>query len=249
MQEEDAVIFLQSLRGSQAVIALAFVVLQRALTVKELQRFTGLDKDTIGKGLNALKDKGKIFEQRGEHGRGVWLPLGGTFFAQLLTQNPRTSDSGAIVVNVESEEAKLLYSTTSLNSSQNPRTSDSDKEPRHWQHLPKPIEDIRACMALLRSAGIVGKKAEDIAEDHHITLEMIKGHLAWVKTEQWDRPLGMVIYRLQNHVEPPELSENGHVIECRCDECRSNRLATRYSEHAFSKFLNGRNELVESEEQ
>lgn len=248
MREEEAVIFLQSLRGSQAVIALAFVVLQRALTVKELQRFTGLDKDTIGKSLNALKDKGKIFEQRGEHGRATWLPIGGTFFAELLAQNPRTSDSGAIVVNVESEEAKVLYSTSLTDSSQNPRTSDSAGEPRHWQHLPKPIEDIRQCMAILRGAGIIGKKAEDIAEDHHITADMIKAHLAWVKNEQWDRPLGMVIYRLQNHVEPPELNELGHVVECKCDECRQMRGSKRYTEGVFSQILRRDEVSIESGE-
>jgi hypothetical protein len=249
MHEEDAVMFLQSLRGSQAVIALAFVVLQRALTVKELERFTGLDKNTIGKSLNALKDKGKVFEQRGEHGRCTWLPLGGTFFAQLLTQNPKLSDSGAIVVNVESEERESLYSTSSLISSQNPRIAETEKEPRHWQHLPKRIEDIRACMALLRSAGIVGKKAENIAEDHHITVDMIKAHLAWVKTEQWDRPLGMVIYRLEQHVEPPELNELGHVVDCRCDECRGLRAAKRYTEGAFSVMLNRESVDIESEKQ
>lgn len=249
MQNTDTAIFLQSLRGNQALVILAFLVIRTAMTIEHLQEVTGLNDDTLRSALKGLKGKGLLFMQRGEHGRQTWIPVSGTFFARLFDQNPKTSDSALVVVNVESEESKLLYSTTLTNKAQNPKTSDSDAEPDYWMHLPKPIEDIRQCMALLRSAGIVGRKAREIAEDHHITADMIKAHLAWVKTEEWQSPTGMVIYRLQNHVEPPELNELGHVVECRCEECRSLRTAKRYTDGAFSKLVNGRNETEESEEQ
>lgn len=249
MQNTDTAVFLQSLRGNQSLVILAFLLIRTAMTIETLQEITGLNDDTLRSALKGLKGKGLLFMQRGEHGRQTWIPVSGTFFARLFEQNPKTSDSGSVVVNVESEESKLLYSTTLTVKAQNPKTSDSDAEPDYWEYLPKPIEDIRQCMALLRSAGIIGRKAKEIAEDHHITADMIKGHLAWVKTEEWSSPTGMVIYRLQNHLEPPELSEWGHVVECRCEECRQQRQAKKYTDGAFSKFVNGRGETEESEEQ
>lgn len=249
MQDQQTSMFLQSLRGNQALIALAFLLIRRALTIEDLEGFTGLDNDTVRKAVKGLKTKGLLFMQRGEHGRQTWIPIGGTFFAQIFEQSPKTSESGSIVVNVESEETKFLYSTTLTSSSQSPKTSDSDAEPSYWQHLPKPLEEIRQCMALLRSAGIIGKKAREIAEDHHISADMIKAHLAWVKTEQWDSPTGMVIYRLQNHVDAPQLNELGHVLECRCEECRQMRLSQRYTDGAYSNFLAQRKAEEEIEEQ
>ena len=102
----------------------------------------------------------------------------------------------------------------------------------------KDQEDITACLAVLNGAGIWGKKADEIAEDWHITADEIKAHLAWVKTEEWGNPNGMVIYRLLNHVVPPALQENGHIVDCKCKECQIAKFQKRHSDSEFGQFLN-----------
>lgn len=247
MQQSEAAFFLQSLRGNQALVILAFLTLQRGLTLEDIEGATNLHNDTVRKSLQGLAAKGLLCMQRGEHGRQTWLPVGNTFFARLFEQNPKISDSGLVVVNVESEESQFLYSTSLTAKAQNPKISDSGAEPEYWQHLPKPIEEIRQCLALLRSYGVVGKKANQIAEDHHITAEMIRAHAAWVKSEKWDNPNGMMIYRLINHLDAPEVNANGHVAECRCKECLSLAEAARYTDSAFSAYLHYLDEQEERE--
>jgi hypothetical protein len=50
--------------------------------------------------------------------------------------------------------------------------------------------------------------------------------------------MGMAIYRLLNHVQPPELKENGHTVECKCNSCRILTASTRYADSEFSGLFN-----------
>jgi hypothetical protein len=93
--------------------------------------------------------------------------------------------------------------------------------------------EVRARLKVLGELGIFGHKAKAIAEDHHITVEDMRAHVLLVKAEDWERPLGMAIYRLLSHQPAPDLQENGHVVGCRCDVCKSNDFR-RYDNGAFS---------------
>jgi len=256
MQQTDMNIFLQSLRGNQPMIVLAFLLVRSSLTVEQLEGLTGLHNDTVRAAVKGLSSKGLLYKQVGEHGRAVWIPAGDTFFGQLFdvrrsfedgeTQNPKTSDSGAlVVVNVESEESRLNKATTLTNRRQNPKTSDSGGKILSVKTIVKAEEDIRECMAVLREAGIYGRKADEIADDWHITAEMIRGHLMWANSEAWDNANGMAIYRLINHVELPEMKSNGHAKSCTCVTCKVLNATRRYSD----SFLSAGGTLADNEDE
>ena len=242
-QSLDVNIFMQSLRGNQPMIVLAFLLFQTAMTIEELETVTGLHSDTVRTAVKGLASKGMIYKQTGEHGRATWLPSGDTFFGKLLKndlafQNPKTSDSdGLIVVNVAIEEEYINKATTLTNRGQNRKNSDSEKI-LSVKTINKDEQDVQDCLAELREAGIYGKKADEIAEDWHITVTDIRAHLAWIKTEEWGNPNGMVIYRLLNHVIPPPLSESGHLLDCRCNSCQLEKIQKRHSDSAYAEFLN-----------
>src|SRR5262245_10168574 len=106
MDKMDLNVFLQSLRGNQPAIVLTFLLIQRAMTIAELQVRTGLNSDTVRDAVKGLAAKGLLYMQRGEHGKQTWLPVADTFFGWLFGQNRKFSDSDHVVVNVESEESK-----------------------------------------------------------------------------------------------------------------------------------------------
>lgn len=239
MQQTDINIFLQSLRGNQPMIILAFLLVRSALHIEQLENITGLHSDTVRSAVKGLASKGLIFKQVGEHGRASWLPAGDTFFGRFFDQSPKTSDSDVlIVVNVESEESEKLKLTTSTNRTQSPKTSDSGETILSITTIVKDESDIEACLATLNAAGIYGKKAKEIAEDWHIMVNDIQAHLAWVKSESWGNPHGMAIYRLLNHVVPPPLQENGHILDCRCRECQTAKFQKRYTDSDFHQHIN-----------
>lgn len=226
MQKTDLNIFLQSLRGNQPLIVLAFLLIRSALRIEELETITGLHNDTVRSAVKGLASKGLLFKQTGAHGRATWLPAGDTFFGSLFAQSPKTSDSDAlIVVNDESEESKNLKLSSSSIKGQSPKTSDSGET--ILSAIVKDENDITECLAALKAGGIYGKKADEIAEDWHIMPADIQAHFAWIRSEQWDNPNGMVIFRLLNHVPPPALQESGHIVDCKCAECRS--ISWRYT--------------------
>jgi len=250
MGSNQETMFLQSLRGNQALVALAYFVIRRAMTLEDIEAATGLHNDTVRSAVKGLAAKGLLHKQVGEHGRQVWIPVADTFFYELSLQNPKTSDSALVVVNVESEESKNLYSTLTTNRRQNPRTSDSGRKILSVKTIVKAEEDVNECLRLLHDGGIFGSKADQIAEDWHITAEMIRAHLLWVKSEDWDRPQGMAIYRLLNHVPAPDLNANGHTTTCTCGECRVIKASNRYTDSAYSDLLNrGDGDEEESEEE
>ena len=242
-QSLDVNIFMQSLRGNQPMIVLAFLLFQTAMTIEELETVTGLHSDTVRTAVKGLSSKGMLYKQNGEHGRATWIPAGDTFFGKLLRsdlalQNPKTSDSDdLIVVNVAIEGEYKNKATTLTNRVQNRKTSDSEKI-ISVKTINKDEQDIEDCLKELREAGIYGKKADEIAEDWHITVADIRAQLAWVKTEAWANPNGMVIYRLLNHVVPPPLSESGHLLDCRSNSCHLEKSQKRHSDSAYSEFLN-----------
>lgn len=242
----DVNIFMQSLRGNQPMIVLAFLLFQTQMTVEELETVTGLHSDTVRSAVKGLESKGLLHKQIGEHGRATWLPSGSTFFGKLFqqgypqveSQSPKFSDSAALIdVNV-AIEGVLNNKATSLTINDQNRKKPYSEKILTVKTINKDAQDVEDCLAELRAAGIHGKKADEIAEDWHITVTDIRAHLAWVKTEEWGNPNGMVIYRLLNHVIPPPLAENGHLMDCRCNSCQIEKLQKRHTDSAYSEFLN-----------
>jgi hypothetical protein len=107
----------------------------------------------------------------------------------------------------------------------------------------KPPDEIAACLDALQAGGIHGRKASEIATDPKVTVEDIQAHLAAAQGETWHNPLGMVIYRLQEHIRPPEIDpETGHAVSCKCNDCDTRRqvrqLRESYSGGHFAEYLN-----------
>ena len=196
MQQKDTNIFLQSLRGNQPMIVLAFLLIRTALTIEDLEAATGLHNDTVRAAVKGLASKDMLFKQTGEHGRVTWLPRGDTFFGRIMHQSPKSSDSGDDDVVVVMVEEKNLLSTSTSIMAQSPKTSDSGL-----------TADDRACQAALADAGIRGKKAKSLIKLPWVTLEYIKAHHQWVQTVPWDNPAGMMVYRIEGEEPAPDASE------------------------------------------
>ena len=96
MQTEISM-FLQSLRGAQAMIVLAYLMIQRAMSIDELCGCTGLGDDSVRAAVKGMASKGLLYKQVGEHGRVLWIPQGDTLFSSFVFQNPTMSDSESVV--------------------------------------------------------------------------------------------------------------------------------------------------------
>ena len=246
MPSVDVSIFLQSLRGNQPTVVLAFLLFQVAMTVEDLESVTGLHGNTIRSSVKGLESKGLLYKQVGEHGRASWVPSGSTFFGRLFQggyvqdndQVNKLCDSGALIVVNDAIEGVLNNKATSSPIKGQVNKKCEAEKIISVKSIHKDAEDVDNCLAVLREAGIYGKKADEIAEDWHITVEEIQAHLMWVKSEEWGNPNGMVIYRLLNHVPPPPMKDSGHLLDCRCNSCQIENLQKRYTDSEYSNFLN-----------
>ncbi len=175
MSQAEANVFLQSLRGNQAVIVLAYLTIRRAMTIEEIETCTGLDNDTVRANVKKLASKGWLFVQRGERGRQTWLPAGDTYFGRLLGQNPKISDSGS-------------SSSSRFNS---PPLEQQEEESQAES------ENFGFCLKACDEVGIRDPKRKQISKLEHVTPELIRGH---VKQAVADGLLiGTAIYRIENN--------------------------------------------------
>jgi hypothetical protein len=189
--------FLQSLRGAQALVLLAYLIVRRALTVKELRGFTGLSDDALRPALDSLASKGLLLKQTGQHGRVVWLPAGDTFFGHVF-QNPVKPDSGgscssssnitALVLTIEEEQEEEGQNPVKperrLAESTFERNPFSDNTP----------EQVQANLAACDAAGIREPKRSAIANERGVTPMAIKAHVRQASAE--GHLIGTAIYRL-----------------------------------------------------
>lgn len=209
MHQKDINIFMQSLRGNQPLIVLAFLLIRSALTIEQLEALTGLHNQTVRAAVKGLASKGLLFKQVGEHGRATWLPEGGTFFAKLFDQNTKTSYSDSVVVIVESEERRDLLSATTTTKNQSTKTSYSGAS----------VDELRN-IAALKEIGIYGTKARTLARLEWVNPDYIRAQAEKIKTEPWDNPQGMIIRRIENDVPVFESVKSGHGENCRCIKCK-----------------------------
>ena len=209
----QAKMFVQSLRGSQPLIVIAFLIVQRAMTIKELEEITGLDNDTVRKALNGLKGKG-LEMQRGAHGRQTWLLQSETLFSLPGIQNPKFSDSGATATTTIGR-GKLTDREVAVVAGQSPKTSDSANayELRKAREARRAEEDrqrretfeeqtgipLTKNLQICQLMGIGEPMASQISELHHVTPELIRDH---VKSLQPGETLGLAIVRIRGNEMP-----------------------------------------------
>jgi len=223
---ENPLTFLRAIKGAPASILLAFFFVQRAMTNLELQTWTGYKDDAITPALKLLVDLGWLIARSP---RGPWCLAEGRQLP-LMEISGLNGYPDDVVVNVESEESKSLLSTTTTNRAMNPFKPDSSGRVVSVRQVVKDPEEIKACLAVLHDLKIYGKKADQIAEDHHITVDYIQAHWKVIQGQTWDNPQGMLIYMLQSHapaVEPDSDQGNG---------------GNRYTSGSWGNYLNGESE-------
>lgn len=196
MGQSDASMLLQSLRGNQAVIVLAYLILRRGLTIGELGSVTGLSDDTVRSAVRQLAGKGLLCAQRGARGKETWLPVGDTFFGKLSVQIPNFSDSGQI---------------------QNPKFSDSGSSScllkkslpleEEEEDIAAESEKIRNCLAACDEMGIREPKRSSLSRLAHVTPEMIRAHVEQALAE--GHTLGTAIYRIEHNWALPQRLGDG----------------------------------------
>ena len=189
--DSQAVQFLQSLRGVQATIFLAFVLMRRAMTVQEMCDVTGLSDDAIRPAVRGLAAKELLFKQVGLHGKVTWLPKGDTFFGiriakdeSQMSQNPLKPDSTprGSKDSCSSSRGEVLALPLNLRTTTTTIHAESAK--------------TGFCMVACDEAGIREPKRSEISNMAHVTPELIRAHVAQVKDEGGQ--IGTAIYRIIN---------------------------------------------------
>lgn len=202
--------FLQSLRGNQALVVLAYLFIQRAMTIEELEQVTGLHNDTVRAALKGLESKGRLYKQTGEHGRQTWLPAGDTFFNLPSFQNPRISDSGATTTTTIVEKKKNSEKVVAV-ADQSPKTSDSDgQNPKSSDSVSPEFQyhsyeasfekNLNAC----RKAGIGEPAASRLAALPHVSPAFVAAHIESLYAGD---TIGLAILRIENNEFPRLWSE------------------------------------------
>jgi DNA-binding MarR family transcriptional regulator len=225
MQQQEISAFLQSLRGSQALVVLAFLIVRQGMAVAELSAATGLNDDTVRTAIKALAKKGNLLRQRGAHGREVWIPAGQTLFA-LAGQNPKTSDSAAFQNPKTSDSGKILLSSSSVQADSLLLEEEEEEESPE-------SENFGLCLRACDAVGIREPKRSKISRLPRVTPEFIRAHVEWGRAQ--GVPLGTVIYRIEHEWTPPTkylgVSEDsidpakeaaaftGHRVNCGCVDC------------------------------
>lgn len=216
MQQQEISAFLQSLRGSQALVVLAFLIVRQGMAVAELSAATGLNDDTVRTAIKALAKKGNLLRQRGAHGREVWIPAGQTLFA-LAGQNPKTSDSAAFQNPKTSDSGKILLSSSSVQADSLLLEEEEEEEGPE-------SENFGLCLKACDAVGIREPKRSNISRLPHVTPEFIRAHARWAREQ--GVPLGSAIFRIEHDWMPPESCFREDVAE----DKQSSGGAVRYSD-------------------
>ena len=224
MQFENTMTFVRAIKGAPASVLWALMLTQSMMTALELQQWTGYKGDNITVALRLLVDLGWVVARspRGPWGlaEGRQLPLM-SGIAQLEGFEKADSDLIGVsgVVDVDASYKMSLSSdstTTTLTRGANPIKSDS------WS------DEKKACFEALKEAGIKGKKARTLLTLPWLTVEYIRAHHALVKTEFWDNPAGMMVYRMEGEEPAPEIGD----------------AKTRYREQEIDRGKRGKEILV-----
>lgn len=217
-------LLVHALKGNRAQIILAFLFAGCAMDTKEVMEWTGLSKPTADDGLKALKGMGLLGTQSLAHNRTVWLPAGDMLELQIqnfFISGPRGGSSSNqligndLLLQPEVQIQKSFASGNVIDVEENP----ADPE----------------ILKALDEAKIREPKRGILARLEHVTVELIKGHVATAPNKSlaiyriehdWEviEPETKSVYSLNSlicetcHTHPCECEE--HDIECSCIKCR-----------------------------
>jgi hypothetical protein len=173
MQQREVAFFLQSMRGAQPIVVLAFLMIGRGMTIEELRTVTGMDDDALRSAVKGLEAKELLHKQVGRHGKQTWLPAGDSFLGQLLGQNPEIPDSAG-----GSSSNQLSFPTI---------------EPEEEEETDSGFSGI--CLRACDEVGIREPKRSKISKLVHVTPEMIRAHCRQAAAEGMS--LGTAIHRIE----------------------------------------------------
>ena len=179
--------------------------MDRPAGARELADILGLDEHTVAKYLRTLGKLNLVVRTRHRGGYRL-VPdrqdlFGGDLTVNKLQLEP-VNTAGHIVNNQYTEG--LLIAVVD---------QDPHKQTRRGEASHDSVE-------VLRSLGIGEPKRSALARLAYVTPEYIRtwhAHLGHVKDEAY-RP-GLLIHVLETGDPAPEVSENGHPLDCECSKC------------------------------
>jgi len=215
--QTDVIAFLNGLRGTQAVVVLCYLLVRRAMSIDELQTFTGVSDEGLRPAIRSLAAKGWLCKQVGEHGRTIWLPAGDSLFGRLI-QNPELPDSGAL--SSSSSHSLSLVSSMQLKQQQ-------EEDPESGTS--------GLCLKACDVVGIREPKRSMLAKLDHVTPAKIHGHVA--QALAGGLSLGTAVYRIEHDwpieeqfLHAGEKSPNGHDKTCTCQMCKHHRFLVEWNQ-------------------
>ena len=189
-----------------AQIVLAFLACGKPMEVEDVCLWTGLNREAAGIGLHELKGMGFLGMQTLAHNKKIWIPGGNMLFVfavETKTQLSAFPTTGLIVdVDAEYKNVSPTIALTSLTTeTQLSAFPTTEKNSKKTSLNPGDLDILGA----LKDAGIHGKKARQLLLSPWITPDYIKAHWERIKTEEWENPQGMLIYRMEGEEPAPEI--------------------------------------------
>jgi biotin operon repressor len=187
-----------------AIVLLLLLRLDRAAGARELADLLGLDEHTVAKYLRTLGKLNLVVRTRHRGGYQLLGDPRGLFGAGLTVNEFQFRPASSNDHIYKDKKENLLTAAVD-------QITGEVLEP--GQVSP---ETIKA----LRSVGIGEPKRSMLARLEHVTPAYIQAwhaHLGHVKGDAY-RP-GLLIHVLETGDPEPEVSENGHPLDCKCREC------------------------------
>jgi hypothetical protein len=206
-----------------AIVVLLMMRLNRPTGAREMADILGLDEHTVAKHLRSLTHLNLV----GRTGRySGFVLLGGS---QLILGSELT------VKNLQS--APIITRDSEIKN-ESIVVIDSDRTVKNLQSE----ADLSPVEQALKEAGISNPKRRALARLPEITPESIKAWETNLKFEKGEKyKPGLLIHMLESGEPTPPVSENGHHMNCKCEECR----LIKYREW---EYLGGRSPVDEEED-
>lgn len=222
----------RSLKGSVAQVLLAFLFARRAMDEQEIEEWTGLGRETVGKAAKSLEGMGLIGRQVLANNRYLWLPGGDMLplLSQAFQLSEKSTSEPPLVVDAESRSELPTITTTTLTISQlSEKSTTGNRTPDEQAEL----------LAILKEYQIAGRKRADLLACEWVTAEYIRLHVEHAMREgKWDHPVGMAIIRMLDHEDAP--AAGGHGENCPCAKCKVERFTNpnKYTTGKYGGFVN-----------
>jgi hypothetical protein len=200
-----------------AIVLLLMLRLDRPIGAHELAAILGIDEHTISRYLRMLSGQNLVV--RTSYHKGYSL-LGGR---QLIL------GTDANVKNLHF--AAATTSTTLMEESEGDEEAVVEESARNVKNLHfgtvdpsrpgKQTPELDTVTRALLEAGIGEPKRSSLARLTHVTPTCIKAWEMQLKKDKGDRySTGLLIHVLESGDPHPPVNENGHLLNCKCAECK-----------------------------